>query len=316
MSVALLLIVLSVLPVILLGRYIYNNDFDKEPKGLLITLFLMGVGSVIVTVILTAALDTVFPFFSLENEAKLDIFGLIPYIFIGVALIEEFSKWIFVYLFGYHNREFNHAYDAIVYCAFVSLGFACIENILYVLQSGLSTAIFRAITAVPGHACFGVWMGFYLGMAKTADKHQNQQLSTKNKVRSLLYPVAAHGLYDYLIFGSVQVSAYTLLFLIFVIYLFTETPKKVRQLARIYYNIQEPGQMAASSVMMTSSPVMMPPTAPSSSTMMPPTAPSSSTMMPPAMPSSTEYSYQFCPICGEKVVGPFCPVCGHNHAEK
>ncbi len=268
------LIFLSVLPVFLLGRYIYNTDFEKEPMNLLIKLFLMGIGSVAVTIFLSEVLVLIVPFFSVENQDNLKILELIPFVYIGIALIEEFSKWIFVRLFTYHHYEFNHAYDAIVYSVFVSLGFACIENIRYVLSfGGMKTAIVRAITAVPGHACFGVIMGFYLGMAKTADKHQNQSISQKNRIKSLVLPVLAHGTYDYLIFGSKFISIFSFIFIIFVAFLFSKTMDKIKQLAGIHFDIREQSVEEVVS----------------------------------------KYTYQYCPMCGEKVVGKFCIKCGHEH---
>lgn len=269
LSMAVILLVLSILPVFLLGRYIYNTDFEKEPISLLIRLFVLGVGSVIVTLFLTTILDNLFPFFSVDTK-YIDIIELIPYVYIGVALIEEFSKWIFVRVFTYHHYEFNHAYDAIVYAVFVSLGFACLENILYVFQNGIQTALLRAITAVPGHACFGVLMGYYLGLAKTADKHQNKEVSKKNRIKSLIFPVLAHGTYDYVIFAATKQSIFSLIFIVFVIVLFTKTIEKVKQLASVRYDIREQA-------------------------------------------NTSQYTYQYCPMCGEKVQGKFCSQCGYQH---
>lgn len=271
------LLFLSILPVILLGRYIYNMDFDKEPKKLLVSLFLMGIGAIVVTLLLTELLGDIIPFFLLDTES-LDIISLLPYVFIGIALIEEFSKWFFVYKFGYHNYEFNHAYDGVVYAVFVSLGFACLENILYVFEGGVGTAIMRGLTAVPGHACFGVLMGFYLGMAKTCDKHKNDHLSKMNKIKSLLYPILAHGIYDYLIFASEHSAIFFLLFVLFVLFFFTQVPKKVQQLASVRYDISDRSQMPIVNYSLNNG-----------------------------------YQYRFCPICGESVRGNFCTRCGHNH---
>lgn len=270
-----ILLFLSILPVFLLGRYIYNTDFEKEPTSLLVRLFLMGIGSVVVTLVLSLFLDKVFPFFSVENRINLDVIGLIPYVYIGIALIEEFSKWFFVRVFSYHHYEFNHAYDAIVYAVFVSLGFACIENILYVFDNGIQTAILRGITAVPGHACFGVLMGYYFGMAKTADKLQNPAISKKNRIKSLVLPILAHGTYDYVLYASPDVPLLVIVFVIFVIFLFSKTIEMVKQLALVRYDIREQQEQIV-------------------------------TMTP-------NYSYQYCPMCGEKVVGKFCIKCGHQH---
>ena len=56
--------------------------------------------------------------------------------------------------------------DGIVYATAASLGFATIENILYVLDGGLAVGIVRAIASVPGHVVFACIWGFALGTAK------------------------------------------------------------------------------------------------------------------------------------------------------
>jgi RsiW-degrading membrane proteinase PrsW (M82 family) len=62
--------------------------------------------------------------------------------------------------------------DGVVYGAVASLGFATLENILYVTPNGFAVAAARAFTAVPGHALLGVIMGYYVGRAKF---HSNEQ---------------------------------------------------------------------------------------------------------------------------------------------
>lgn len=87
-------------------------------------------------------------------------------LFVIVAIAEESSKYFFLKKRTWNNPEFNCQYDGVVYAVFVSLGFALWENINYVLSYGFSTAIVRAITAIPGHACFGVFMGVFYGLAR------------------------------------------------------------------------------------------------------------------------------------------------------
>ena len=242
----LILLILSIAPIVIFGRMIYKRDFDKEPTSILVKLFLCGIGSTILTVIITKMLTSAIEFFGYDYKA-LNVIELIPYVFIGVALIEEFSKWIFVYKLEYNDNEFNHLYDGIVYAAFVSLGFACFENILYVLSAstttsataGISTAILRAILAIPGHLCDGIMMGYYLSMAKLAMCNNHRELSKKNLILSLLIPTLAHGIYDYLIFAS-EVSnnnIFLIPFFIFVVFFYTYASKKVKQLSLSAYNL-------------------------------------------------------------------------------
>ena len=98
------LLLISVLPVILIGSYIYKKDSDKEPKKLLTKLFFSGVGSFFLTLVITLLVSVFYPAI-LEDESGLDLITLFFRVFLGIALIEEFSKWIFVYKIGFNNKE-------------------------------------------------------------------------------------------------------------------------------------------------------------------------------------------------------------------
>lgn len=222
----LILFSVSIFPIILLGKWIYDKDKEKEPFELLAKLFLAGMGSCFITIVLTYILGSIFPFFTLEIK-NLNIVTLIPYVFIGVALIEEFSKWIVAYIISYNDSEFNQIYDAIVYTTFVALGFAFFENLLYVYKGGVSTGIARSVLAVPGHLCDGIFMGYYLGLAKQAKTNNNKKLETKNKLFSLIIPVVLHGVYDYCLFTENQI--FLLLFFCFLSFLFYQARNKIRQ---------------------------------------------------------------------------------------
>ncbi|MGQ9701154.1 MAG: PrsW family glutamic-type intramembrane protease [bacterium] len=58
------------------------------------------------------------------------------------------QKWI------YNQIEFDEVMDGIVYCVASSLGFATVENIIYVLDRGAGTGILRAFLSVSGYAFF------------------------------------------------------------------------------------------------------------------------------------------------------------------
>lgn len=242
---ALILLVLSVAPVVFFAHQIYKRDFDKEPGRILIKLFISGIGSAFLTLAISAVLTKFIPFFG-YNTSDLSLIELLPYVFLGVALVEEFSKWIFVYKLEYNDNEYNHLYDGIVYAAFVALGFACFENILYVMQSGnislndgVRVALVRAILAIPGHLCDGVMMGYYLSMAKLATINKNIKLKNKNLILSLVIPAIAHGIYDYLLFAcdAAQNDIFLLIFFAFVVCFFIYAYKKIKQLSSNTYNL-------------------------------------------------------------------------------
>ena len=219
----------SVLPVIILALYIYNKDKDKEPIGLLIKLFIGGVGSLFITVVFSMILGNFFPII-LADTSTLSFTQLIFHVFFGVALIEEFSKWLILYHTSYNHYEFDQVFDMIVYSAFVALGFACFENILYVFQNGMGTAVIRGVLAVPGHFFNGIFMGYYLSMAKVADINHNYSSMRKYKFLSLFVPMMLHGIYDFCLFsGNI---GFILIFFIFIILLYVKSFSKVKKMSR------------------------------------------------------------------------------------
>jgi len=207
---------------------------------LLVKLALAGIASAILTLITSYVLERLIPFFSSQYYTSFDPLTLAIYVFFGIAIVEEFSKWIFIYMISWKNKEFNHVYDAIVYSAFVSLSFATIENILYVFSSAsITTAFFtafnRMIFSVPGHAFFGVLMGYYLGLAKLTSFNSKKNKSIKFLILSILVPSICHFLFDYLLMINLEFSF--LLFTIFVSIMFSVAILKVKRLSNIPTNI-------------------------------------------------------------------------------
>ena len=201
------LFLLSFIPIILIGYYFYKKDTVKEPKLLLGILFISGIISCVVVAGLSILFIKYFPIISKLNKVN-NYLLLALYSYIFVSLIEEICKLIMIYGFSYNNKEFDQAYDIIVYSIFVGLGFAFFENIIYIIGNpNIKTVLLRGITAVPAHVCFQTMMGYYLSLSKTKHKGTNILLS-------LLIPVFLHGTYDFLIFtGSTNLLTIDLGFL-------------------------------------------------------------------------------------------------------
>ena len=228
------LLLLAVLPVVLLCLFVYKKDVNGEPKGLMAKLFIFGFLSAIPVVIGEMLLENFFPTKDVTNFIVLFI-----NVFISVALVEEGFKWLVVKIFGYNNKEFDEVYDVIVYSVFASLGFACIENILYVLSGGVGTAILRAILSVPGHMCFGVIMGYFLSQAKVNQVNGNYSIYTRNVLFSIICPALAHTVYDALLFYAVAVSSWiaVIVFLVFDIVMVTLCFITVGKVSKIQQNL-------------------------------------------------------------------------------
>ena len=185
------LLLLAVAPILAISTYIYLQDkHEKEPFGLLIKSFLLGAFvSIAIVLILYAFTGRLIPL-----TDKFSIWQQFIQAFVVVALAEEFSKYVIVKYFAQPKKDFNEPYDGIVYAVMVSMGFACTENIMYVLDSGYETAILRAFTAVPAHATFGVLMGYFMGKAKFSKNR------FKLNMAGLLLATLFHGSYDFFLF--------------------------------------------------------------------------------------------------------------------
>lgn len=223
------LLFLASVPVILLCLYVYSKDAVKEPKKLLTKLFVWGVISIIPILVLEIAVNTFVDADKVSNQ----IVKLIA-TFVGIGLIEEGAKWIITYKVVYNSKEFNHAYDAIVYAVFVSLGFALIENIFYVFGRGALTGVLRAFTTIPSHACDGIIMGYFLGLAKQEEYNSNQEESDKNMFMSLLIPIIAHTLYDYFIISGSDILLYV--FIAFTVAMYIICFKLINKISKLNCN--------------------------------------------------------------------------------
>ena len=193
-----MLVVLALIPVIALLVFIYLKDKnEKEPIGLLIGLFFAGMGTTIPASIAEVIIQSI-----LERIFYSPVLLYIVFAIFFVGPIEEIGKYAVLKLITWNNKKFNYSYDAIVYSVFASLGFAAFENVGYSISNGLGTAILRMFTAVPGHACFAVFMGYFYSRAKYAKITGNKKAYTKNTVLSLIVPMLVHGFYDAIVLGA------------------------------------------------------------------------------------------------------------------
>jgi len=185
---------LAAAPALLLLRYYYRQDRERpEPKGLIVRIFLLGILATFVAIpleMLMSMFQQLFISFPL-------LYALFK-AFVVAALVEEYLKLTIVRLFAYRNRNFDEVMDGVVYTVVASLGFACMENIIYVMGGSLWTALTRAFTAIPLHATASGLMGYYVGRAKFAVSAQMEQALINKGLRIAIF---IHGAYDFLLFS-------------------------------------------------------------------------------------------------------------------
>ena len=150
--------------------------------------------------------------------------------FLGAAIPEESAKLLMLWLLLRNCREFDERYDGLVYAAAVGLGFACVENIMYVLSAGagwFQVSVTRALFAVPGHFAFAIVMGYFY----SRNHFDWYRASGFDKLKVWLYPVLLHGTYETLAFSSGLGSAWSGLLsaglLVFCFFLFRSTRRRI-----------------------------------------------------------------------------------------
>ena len=222
----LFLIAAAVIPAVLLLVYVYKRDrLEKEPAGLLGVLLLQG----IITTALAAYAERIAgKLLSAVLSPDSLPYHVIFYLLV-VGLAEEGFKFLLLKWRTWASPHFNCQFDGVVYAVFVSLGFALWENIDYVVMYGFGTALVRAVTAIPGHACFGVFMGAWYGLAKSHERHGHARYAKICLRLSLLCPMLLHGVYD-LIAVSEREGSVTF-FVVFIALMFLAAYVTVRRLS-------------------------------------------------------------------------------------
>ena len=197
------LLLSAAFPVAVFLIVIYNKDTVKEPPGLLVKCFIWGCIATVPILFIELLLDGFNLFEPVLISAFYDSF-------VVAAAVEEGFKFLFLYLIIWKSREFDQHFDGIVYAVFVSLGFALIENIFYVLEGGLGIGIMRAVLSIPGHGLFGVVMGYFFALARFSGPGGKKILWL-----SFLAPVFLHGAYNFLLSLAAGIDNGLLTLLIF-----------------------------------------------------------------------------------------------------
>lgn len=220
---SMILMAAAVIPAVFLMVQVYKVDsMEPESPQMLLRLAIGGVISTVIAIVLETAgsfvLDSFFVSESIAYYAWL-YFGVV-----GPA--EEIAKYIMLKRRSWDSPEFNCQFDGLIYAVFVSLGFALAENIQYVFIYGLGTAMIRAVTAIPGHACFGVFMGIWYGAARRLENYGQSAASKLARIMAVLIPTIIHAAYDF-----IATVGYEYIFIVFVVLMFVLAFRMTRKTA-------------------------------------------------------------------------------------
>ena len=220
---------LSIIPIIIIAFAMYKIDIEKEPKKVLNQIFISsmvvgligGLGSYYLTELINKL-----------TFNSLLVYNIVKYLFI-VGLIEEICKFIQAKFLGMKSKSHTSFYDTLLYFVFSGLGFACIENIMYVMSFTVKTAFVRGILSVPCHILFSVILGLFVALANREKLKNNNKSNDKTIILTTLgFTVASvtHALFNMALtlkIDSLKALFVTLLYLVgvYLVYIIKETSR-------------------------------------------------------------------------------------------
>lgn len=185
-------IALALAPGIAICLFIFYKDvYNREPKLNLIVSFILGCVAILPAIWFEQA-------FSYTIDGTITGVAIFSYAVVGFS--EETSKFLGLRFYSYRKKSFDEPLDGIVYSVMVSMGFATLENVMYVMKyaeagQGLQVGIQRMFLSVPAHASFAVVMGYFVGKAKFSSGKSFILMLT-----GLLIAIFFHGTYDFFLF--------------------------------------------------------------------------------------------------------------------
>lgn len=214
------LLIISIAPSLAFLMWIYFKDkYEKEPIKFLAKLFFIGV----LISIPAIAIEDLLLKVNINNE----YLNLSYVAFIVAASTEEILKYIVLIAYALKSKYYTEKLDGIVYSIFITLGFATVENIIYIFYENylslLEIGLSRAIIAIPGHIMFAIAMGYYLSMYKFNSKNKNEKKI--NLLKIIFIPIILHGVFDFIL--MIKTTWATILFLLYLIYLWKISLDKV-----------------------------------------------------------------------------------------
>lgn len=209
------LIVLAIAPIITIILWIYLKDrYDKEPIRILSKFFILGI------------LVSILAIYTEEIFIKINIFTDKIYIFymsfLVAGVVEEGLKALIFIPTVLKEKNFNERLDGIIYSVFLSLGFATVENIIYILLEDPTLAfevgIIRSIISVPAHMIFAVTMGYYISKYRFTSSNTKKR---KYLTLSIILPIILHGVFDFIL--MIQYRWSIIVFVVYIVYLWKIT---------------------------------------------------------------------------------------------
>ena len=182
-------IAIAFAPGIALLWLLYRQNPRPESRSLLAVLFVLGGACTMGALVMNHMVEKYTALWSgADDPLHRSLFWLT-----GIGLNEEFAKMLVLLAVLYPRRSFQEVWQGLTGAAAVALGFAAVENIIYLERYGTGTLLIRSVLTVPAHAGFTLPLGLFLAWSKQAE-------TTWGKYRwlvlGLLVSMSLHGIYD------------------------------------------------------------------------------------------------------------------------
>lgn len=205
------ILILAMLPVSFFIAWIYLKDkYEKEPPLKLIGYFVLGILVSILAILLELHFSKLNIFFGLVSDLYTAFFV--------AAFIEEGLKFIVLMPILLKDKDFNEKLDGMIYSIFLSLGFATIENIIYLMRERLDLSfelgITRGLISIPSHVMFAITMGYYISRYKFS-KEDSEKI--KYLVYAIIIPILLHGVFDFILMIGYRWAI--IVFIVYIIFL-------------------------------------------------------------------------------------------------
>ena len=188
------IILITIAPALFLIFIIYINDrYDREPLLLVLMCFVAGAFSTVLALVMESSFVLVFGF------APITVGWMFSYTIVGIGLPEQLAKLIATYFIAFKDKAFNEPMDGIVYTVAAGMGFATLENVLYITDMGYQIGLLRGVISLPMHMLFDVVLGYFVGMAHNA--YIKKQSYVKWLFTGLMLAAVIHGFYDFIIYS-------------------------------------------------------------------------------------------------------------------
>ena len=210
------LFLLAVAPAAFWLWYFYNKDrYEPEPLSWILMVYIFGIVVTIPVAFIEGTLSIIIPEFFI--------------VVLGAPIVEEAGKYLVVKKTVWESLEFDEPVDGIIYAAAANLGFATLENVIYVFSAvetslilALQTGLLRALISVPGHVLFSAMWGYSLGKARFIPQEQR----TGVIATGLILAMAFHALFNLLLYDAI---GFAVLILVVVPVLWFSVQKKIDQ---------------------------------------------------------------------------------------